>query len=151
MIKAPERILAVYAPEIAEDNEGATIVAYETAQHGGAEYVRADIHAATVARAEKAEAERDALAASQGRLIDDTVSMGMARDEAISRAEKSKAALAEAVAAERERCAAVVRLLEGRDMTGTGCQDAGEGYDLALSEAADAILARAAEREGGSQ
>lgn len=50
------------------------------------------------------------------------------------------AAIAAAVQAERERCASVVKLLEGRDMTGTGCMDAGEGYDLALVEAADAIL-----------
>lgn len=69
---------------------------------------------------------------------------GEPRDTEYTRSDLGKstidAAIAAAVQAERERCAAVVKLLEGRDMTGTGCFDAGEGYDLALAEAADAIL-----------
>jgi hypothetical protein len=40
---APERIWAFYAPEIAEIENGATIVAYETVQHGGAEYIHVDL------------------------------------------------------------------------------------------------------------
>ena len=43
MSDAPERIWAFYAPHIAEDENGATIVAYETVQHGAAEYVRANM------------------------------------------------------------------------------------------------------------
>jgi hypothetical protein len=40
---APDRIWAFCAPEIAEIENGATIVAHETVQHGGAEYIRADL------------------------------------------------------------------------------------------------------------
>ena len=43
MSDAPERIWAFYAPHIAEDENGATIVAHETVQHGAAEYVRANM------------------------------------------------------------------------------------------------------------
>ena len=41
MTDAPDRIWAFYAPDIAEDENGATIVAHETVQHGGAHYLRA--------------------------------------------------------------------------------------------------------------
>jgi L-asparaginase II len=47
---APERIWAFHAPEIAEDNCGATVVAHVDEQHGGQEYVLADIHDAALAR-----------------------------------------------------------------------------------------------------
>ena len=53
MNKAPERIWAFYAPEISEDEGGATIVAHETLQLMSTEYVREDIH-------EALKAERDA-------------------------------------------------------------------------------------------
>ena len=43
MIDAPERIWAFYNPDIAEDENGATIIAHENIQHGSAEYVRADL------------------------------------------------------------------------------------------------------------
>jgi len=39
---APERIWAFYTPDDFDD--AATITAYETVQHGGKEYVRADLH-----------------------------------------------------------------------------------------------------------
>lgn len=39
----PPEIWAFYAPEIADDHSGATIVAHETVQHGGAHYVLASI------------------------------------------------------------------------------------------------------------
>ena len=48
---APERIWAFYAPEIADDEAGATIVAHENVQYGAKEYVRADLHQAEVAAA----------------------------------------------------------------------------------------------------
>jgi hypothetical protein len=60
-MNAPDRIWAFYAPEIAEDNNGATVVAHETVQHGGAPFIRADLYTAALARAEKAEAEAEAL------------------------------------------------------------------------------------------
>lgn len=41
--RAPEEIWAFYAPEIAEDEGGATIVAHETTQHGSQRYVRGDL------------------------------------------------------------------------------------------------------------
>jgi hypothetical protein len=53
MSDAPERIWAFYAPDIAEDENGATIVAHEVVQHGGAEYTRADLHRAEVEAAVK--------------------------------------------------------------------------------------------------
>jgi hypothetical protein len=67
MVNAPERIWAFYAPEIADDNNGATIVAYETVQHGGQPYRRADLprpeDAARIAALEEANARlREALA-----------------------------------------------------------------------------------------
>jgi hypothetical protein len=43
MSEAPETIWAFYAPEIAEDNNGATIVAHEGCQHGAQKYRRADL------------------------------------------------------------------------------------------------------------
>ena len=45
-----------------------------------------------------------------------------------------QAALAEAVE--------TVRALEGKDMSGTDCRDAGEGYDLAIRDAVAAIRAK---------
>ena len=56
MSSAPERIWAYYAPHIAEDENGATIIAYETAQHGAQAFVRSDLHTALLA-------DRDRLAA----------------------------------------------------------------------------------------
>ena len=41
MIKAPERIWAFYTPDDFDDS--ATVTAYETMQHGGQKYVRADL------------------------------------------------------------------------------------------------------------
>jgi len=51
---APDRIWAFYAPEIAENEAGATIVAHENTQHGAKEYVRIDLHDATKAQLAKA-------------------------------------------------------------------------------------------------
>lgn len=53
MSEAPERIWAFYAPHIAEFENGATIVAHETVQHGGAPYVSEKSHRAEVDAAVK--------------------------------------------------------------------------------------------------
>ena len=52
--EVPERIWAFAAPEIAENEGGATIVAHEDFQRGAVEYVRADLHDATKAKLAKA-------------------------------------------------------------------------------------------------
>lgn len=58
MADAPERIWAFYAPEIAEDQNGATIVAHEDVQHGSAPYIRANLVQRMVDEAVEKERER---------------------------------------------------------------------------------------------
>ena len=55
--KAPERIWAFWTPDDFDDE--ATITAYETTQHGGQEYVCADICDRAADTIEALEAERD--------------------------------------------------------------------------------------------
>lgn len=51
MSNAPEQIWAFYAPHIADDENGATIVAYETQQFGSHKYIREDLCKAQIAAA----------------------------------------------------------------------------------------------------
>lgn len=55
--------------------------------------------------------------------------------------------IAEAVEAEREACARIVEKLYGKDCAPEEAIDAGEGYDLALDDAANAIRARGEDRD----
>ena len=71
MTDAPERIWAFYTPDDFDDS--ATITAYEQVQHGGAEYIRADLIPGMIEEAVKAEREACAQVA-------DAMDMGFAEE-----------------------------------------------------------------------
>jgi len=60
MSDAPERIWAFYAPDKTDDD--ATIVAYEAVQHGGQQYVRADLYETKAAEIERLRGVLDTIA-----------------------------------------------------------------------------------------
>lgn len=54
MSEAPEKIWALYAPEIEADNPQCTIVAGESVMHGAQQYTRSDLATARIAELEAA-------------------------------------------------------------------------------------------------
>lgn len=111
------------------------------------DWVRHDDYAALEARLEAVTQERDALAAAKWNVqhtdtMNDMVQMGMARDEAISRAERAEAALATARRDAMEESAGKARALKSKLLAGSA-----EFTDVETCDILDAAIRALAQEE----